>query len=489
MKSSEQRALDQLLADGRWIRRLAAVLVRDPADADDVAQATIVAAIERPPSSASEPRRWLAAVGRNVARMMGRTDSRRARHEALVEPGAVSSPEALFERAQLHSQLATLLTQLEEPYRTTLLLCYFEELRPAEVAKRLGIPAGTVRWRLKQGLDRLRSRLDRLHANRRPLWLVPMTDLGRVTKTRHMSIPIKGVVLMAKKTTIAAGLGALAATTALVSLYEGRAVIARRQERASVAAAERRDGATANASTRLADGMAMIARRVAPPADGVTRAELLKRDAEQRAEIVRLRAQLDWERRPVQFKGVLGAKHGEDFFKPSKDELLQLAKECSVRGDFPQLTVPATTMPDDFAVQAGVTDDERREFDRVSAEFTESMLSQLRALYVEVTGDKNGADTLDAFTMMGEMRAKVPEAVSQQAYWRLSHERAGLIPTAADVSAASPFERLLRLEMSAGDTFENSVAAALGADRAHALRTEQGSWGIRLALRGCPGGQ
>jgi hypothetical protein len=143
-------------------------------------------------------------------------------------------------------------------------------------------------------------------------------------------------------------------------------------------------------------------------------------------------------------------------------------------------------MPDDFAIQAAVTDDERGEFDRVTAEFTQGMLPQLRSLYVEITGDKNGADTLDTISMVQEIIVKVPEAVAKQAYWRLSHERAGLIPTSTDVSTASPFERFLRLEMGAGDTFEKALAAALGADRAHALRTEQGSWGQRLSRRGCP---
>lgn len=295
---------------------------------------------------------------------------------------------------------------------------------------------------------------------------------------------------MAKKTTIAAGLGALAATTALVGVYEGRAVIAKWHERASVASGERRNGERENASSRLANRMSIISARMPPPANGVTREELLKRDAEQRAEIVRLRAQLEWERRPIPFEGTgLGAKHGEDFFKPSKDELVQMAQDCNVRWDFPPLRVPPAKMPDDFAIQAAVTDDERGEFDRVTGEFTQSMLPQLRSLYVEITGDKDGADTLDTLSMVLEILAKVPEAVQKQAHWRLSHERAGLIPTSTDISTASPFERFLRLEMGAGDTFEKALAAAVGADRAHALRTEQGSWGQRLSRRGCPARQ
>jgi hypothetical protein len=40
-------------------------------------------------------------------------------------------------------------------------LRYLEGLSAAQIARRERIPAGTVRWRLKEGLDRLRARLDR----------------------------------------------------------------------------------------------------------------------------------------------------------------------------------------------------------------------------------------------------------------------------------------------------------------------------------------
>ena len=179
-------------------------------------------------------------------------------------------------------------------------------------------------------------------------------------------------------------------------------------------------------------------------------------------------------------------KHGEDFFKPTKDELLQMAKECQVRWDTPELTIPPATMRDEFALEAGVNDDERRDYDRVAAEFSQKMMAQLRSLYVEVTGDKAGADSLTAPAIISELRDKSPKAVVQEAYWRLSQERAGLIPVSTNTTGASAFERFLRLEMGSGDDFENALAATIGATRAHALRTEEGSWGNRLMLGGCP---
>jgi hypothetical protein len=50
--------------------------------------------------------------------------------------------------------------ELEEPYRTTLILRFYDGLAPTEIARHLGVPASTVRVRLKRGLDRLRVRLE-----------------------------------------------------------------------------------------------------------------------------------------------------------------------------------------------------------------------------------------------------------------------------------------------------------------------------------------
>ena len=47
--------------------------------------------------------------------------------------------------------------ELDEPYRTTLLLRYGEMLSSVEIARRQQVPAGTVRWRLKSAVDRLRA--------------------------------------------------------------------------------------------------------------------------------------------------------------------------------------------------------------------------------------------------------------------------------------------------------------------------------------------
>ncbi|MFT4541616.1 MAG: hypothetical protein ACI841_002864 [Planctomycetota bacterium] len=49
--------------------------------------------------------------------------------------------------------------QLEEPFRSTLLLRFFEQLEPRKIAQRLQVPAPTVRSRITLGLEKMRAAL------------------------------------------------------------------------------------------------------------------------------------------------------------------------------------------------------------------------------------------------------------------------------------------------------------------------------------------
>ena len=80
-------------------------------------------------------------------------------------------------RVQLQRLLAELVTGLTEPYRTTLLLHHVEDLAPVEIARRLAIPAGTVRWRLKVAHDELRDRLIARGGGDRDAWRLALLPL------------------------------------------------------------------------------------------------------------------------------------------------------------------------------------------------------------------------------------------------------------------------------------------------------------------------
>jgi RNA polymerase sigma factor (sigma-70 family) len=125
------------LISAAWIRRLAARIVRDAADADDVAQSTLLEALRRPPSVGADPRGWLARVARRVAGRMRRGDSRREAREQHVARtiSASSAPpadEALI-RASLQRSVVDAVIRLAEPYRSAILLHYLDEMSTSAV--------------------------------------------------------------------------------------------------------------------------------------------------------------------------------------------------------------------------------------------------------------------------------------------------------------------------------------------------------------------
>jgi RNA polymerase sigma-70 factor (ECF subfamily) len=172
--------VEDLLVHADWLRHLASRLVHE-GDADDVVQETWMAAMRTPPrADAATARPWLAEVMRNFARRRWRAreiDRRLVATLALPE-GRASMPatDEVLARARLQRQLADLVLHLEEPYRTAVLLRYHEGKTAADIATSLGIPAGTVRWRLSEGLERLRQALDREHGDRQR-WRALLTPL------------------------------------------------------------------------------------------------------------------------------------------------------------------------------------------------------------------------------------------------------------------------------------------------------------------------
>ena len=197
--------LDETLAQTEWVRRLARSLVND-ADADDLAQDAWEASL-----SAERPSRgWFAGALRNLAAFRHRTTARRMRRDATVEtPEPEPTADVVMERLEAHRRLIALVSELPEPTRTVLYLRYFEGLDATTIGERLQLPAGTVRWRLKQGVDTLREQLDeRLGRERWSALLLPIA--------KPDPLHLTGVLLMKLKHLVAA---AVAVVLALLGLF------------------------------------------------------------------------------------------------------------------------------------------------------------------------------------------------------------------------------------------------------------------------------
>jgi len=154
---------DTLLRDTRWVRSIARSLVTDPADADDLAQEAAVTALRRPPRRSTNLKGWLQTVMRNALRQRHRGEARRARREAAIADDTQTSAEPadlVVERAMLRKQVADAALELAEPYRTAILMRFFEAMTPNQIARARELPVATVHTHLRRGLQLLRTRLD-----------------------------------------------------------------------------------------------------------------------------------------------------------------------------------------------------------------------------------------------------------------------------------------------------------------------------------------
>jgi RNA polymerase sigma-70 factor (ECF subfamily) len=157
--SFEREALPCLDAVYRFARSLA----RNVADAEDLAQDTLLKAFRSWHTfrEGADCRRWLFAICHNTFLRAERQAQRRATHETgdadtlpavMLHAGALrDGTDALLTWIELGPALRDALDRLAEPFRSAVLLVDGEGYTYQEAAELLGAPVGTVRSRLFRG--------------------------------------------------------------------------------------------------------------------------------------------------------------------------------------------------------------------------------------------------------------------------------------------------------------------------------------------------
>ncbi len=142
--------------------RTAYLLTNDREAAEDVAQTAFLNAFRA--LARFDPERpfrpWLLAIVANEARMVWR--SRRRRPTAPLDPFQADDGEPPLDwaiRQDERARVRAALLAIDEPFRTTVVLHYFNELSVEEVAAALGCRPGTVKSRLHKARQRLRGLL------------------------------------------------------------------------------------------------------------------------------------------------------------------------------------------------------------------------------------------------------------------------------------------------------------------------------------------
>lgn len=206
------QSLHALLDQTGWIHALARKLVADPHLAADLAQETTVDALEREPDGSRPLRAWLAAVMRNNLAKLRRGEKNRTAREqvtrsAELEPAVLD----VVEKAETHRNVVLAVLALEEPYRSTLLMRFFEQLSYDEIARQSHLTRAAVNSRVTRALEQLRARLENTYGGDRRalgLALIPLaklpTGVAATTtttilglKTMHFAIGTAAATLLA----------------------------------------------------------------------------------------------------------------------------------------------------------------------------------------------------------------------------------------------------------------------------------------------------
>ena len=160
-----ERFDEEIWPHAETVLRLAKLLTHRHADAEDLAQETLMRAYRGLARfDGRNPRAWLLTILRNV-----RVDHLRARRDVpsseLTDEVAApelegevqwSDPAALLERLSDEVMIAALL-ELPEDIRWALLLVEVEGLDGATAGEVMGVPEGTVKSRLHRGRAMLRK--------------------------------------------------------------------------------------------------------------------------------------------------------------------------------------------------------------------------------------------------------------------------------------------------------------------------------------------
>ena len=178
---SASRPIPGDIADhARFLRAIGRHLVMGEDQIDDALQTTLLTSLTRGPRDDHRIRPWLSTVFRNAAKQSYRAEDRRTKRERFVaRQEALPSTGEIAAKRDLIRSVSSAVTALREPYRSVVILRYYDGLRPREIAAALDAPVETIRSQLRRARSQLRTRLDQLdlRSTRERSWRATMLPL------------------------------------------------------------------------------------------------------------------------------------------------------------------------------------------------------------------------------------------------------------------------------------------------------------------------
>lgn len=161
---------------------LARAIVKSGTDAEDVVAATFAQAWRG--AAGYDPSRgsvsgWLCTIARSRALDLLRARKRRARAEEEAASGDADglaiplaapapAPDASLDGEEARALVARSLAALPDPQRRVIEMAYFGGLSQSDIAEELSEPLGTVKTRMRAGLEKLRRALAPVVRGERP---------------------------------------------------------------------------------------------------------------------------------------------------------------------------------------------------------------------------------------------------------------------------------------------------------------------------------
>jgi RNA polymerase sigma-70 factor (ECF subfamily) len=153
---------------GQRAYRIALSICQDIGDAQEAVQDAFLAVWQTGSSFSQQrgsPAAWLLSIVRHrsidITRRDGRHATRRASADTLETMAAIAETSDVALRNESERELRDSLARLPPAQQEVISLAFFGQLSHSEVARALDLPAGTVKGRMRLGMNKLRSTVER----------------------------------------------------------------------------------------------------------------------------------------------------------------------------------------------------------------------------------------------------------------------------------------------------------------------------------------
>jgi hypothetical protein len=238
---------------------------------------------------------------------------------------------------------------------------------------------------------------------------------------------------------------------ASVRVFEGSVVVSNRAGAVALTAGER---------ARVESGQA--------PALREGNADLLARQRRDRERVRQLeRALREARDEPPGDAPAAGALPEHKALDFTPEERRAMAARCEFRYARPQHLIGHAR--GDLAARFALDERERAAVVQVMEDQRTQFIEELRALYVEIVGDRATALRLSPIALVDEINAKARPGEDVEARQRIFQEWSGQAQPPADLGARPAVERFWRLLSGATDTFIERLTPLVGSERARAI--------------------